>query len=231
MSAAIGPIRVPDGNRRDPPAMNAAEFTSILRTAGQDVSRETLSALEAYAALLTKWQARINLVARDSLGDLWRRHFLDSAQLLPLLPPGDDPITDLGSGAGFPGLVLAIMTGRRVHLVDSDQRKGAFLLEAARVTGVLDRVTVHTSRIEAVQAWPAPIVTARALASLGQLLQWAQPFLTPASVCLFLKGARAEEELTEAAGSWTMETTRHRSLTDPSGVILELIHIQRRGRA
>lgn len=209
--------------------MTPAEFTSILKSQGQDVSRETLSALEAYAALLTKWQARINLVAKDSLGDLWRRHFLDSAQLLKLLPPGKDPITDLGSGAGFPGLVLAIMTGREVHLVDSDQRKGVFLMEAARVTGVAARVKVHSGRIEALSAWPAPIVTARALASLDQLLDWAVPYLTLETICLFLKGAKAEEELTEAARSWTMEIERHQSLTDSSGVILKLHHIQRRG--
>lgn len=209
--------------------MTAAEFTSVLKAQGHDVSRETLSALEAYAALLVKWQARINLVAKDSIPDLWQRHFLDSAQLLALLPPGDGPITDLGSGAGFPGLVLAIMTGRQVHLIDSDQRKGVFLMEAARAAGVADRVKIHTGRIEALKPWQAPIITARALASLKQLLDWAAPFLGPDTHCLFLKGARAEDELTEAAGSWTMETTRHRSLTDPSGIILNVHHIQRRG--
>lgn len=209
--------------------MTADQFTSAMSGIGQNVSRETFSALETYAALLRKWQAKINLVAKDSLQELWRRHFLDSAQLLPLLPPGNDPITDLGSGAGFPGLVLAIMTGREVHLVDSDQRKGAFLLEAARQTGVLDRVKVHTTRIEAAKAWPAPIVTARALASLDQLLLWAEPYLTPETTCLFLKGAKAEDELTAAGGSWTMDIQRHQSLTDSSGVILKLHHIQRRG--
>lgn len=209
--------------------MTPTEFTSALKAQGQDVSRETLSALEAYAALLTKWQQRINLVAKDSLADLWRRHFLDSAQLAPLLPPGNDPITDLGSGAGFPGLVLAIVTGREVHLVDSDQRKGAFLLEAARVTGA--KATVHSNRIEATQAWPAPIITARALAALDQLLDWASPFLTAETQCLFLKGARVEEELTGAARFWTMDIERHRSLTDSSGVILKLTHLQRRGSA
>lgn len=211
--------------------MTPAEFSAEMSRIGQDVSRETLAALETYAALLVKWQARINLVAKDTLPDLWRRHFLDSAQLLPLLPPGEAPITDLGSGAGFPGLILAIMTGRQVHLVDSDERKGAFLLEGARQTGVLGRVTIHTTRIEAATAWPAPIVTARALASLRQLLDWAEPYLTPASTCLFLKGARADEELTEAARIWTMQAKRHGSLTDSSGVILELSHLQRRGRA
>ena len=205
------------------PAQFAAEMSRI----GQDVSRETLSALETYAALLTKWQVRINLVAKDSLSDLWRRHFLDSAQLVPLLPPGETPITDLGSGAGFPGLVLAILTGREVHLVDSDQRKGAFLMEAARLTGAKARV--HTTRIEAANAWPAEIVTARALASLAQLLDWAEPFVTSSTTCLFLKGAKAEEELTEATRFWTMATERHPSLTDSGGVILKIIQLKRRG--
>lgn len=209
--------------------MTPAEFTSALNGIGQNVSRETFSALETYAALLRKWQAKINLVAKDSLQDLWRRHFLDSAQLLPLLPPGNDPITDLGSGAGFPGLVLAIMTNREVHLIDSDQRKGAFLIEAARQTGVLGRVHVHSTRIEATKAWKAPIITARALASLDQLLAWAEPYLTPETTCLFLKGAKAEDELTAAGGSWTMEIERHRSLTDSSGVILKVHNIKRRG--
>jgi len=207
--------------------MTPATFASAMSAAGQNVSRETFSALETYANLLRKWQAKINLVAKDSLQELWRRHFLDSAQLLPLLPPGNDPITDLGSGAGFPGLVLAIMTGRHVHLIDSDQRKGAFLLEAARQTGVLDRVTVHSTRIEAAKAWQAPIITAR---TLDQLLEWAEPYLIPDTTCLFLKGAKAEDELTAAGRSWTMDIGRHQSLTDSSGVILKLHNIQRRGQ-
>nr|WP_298690713.1 16S rRNA (guanine(527)-N(7))-methyltransferase RsmG [uncultured Dongia sp.] len=210
--------------------MTPAAFTSAMSAAGQNVSRETFSALETYANLLRKWQAKINLVAKDSLQELWRRHFLDSAQLLPLLLPGNDPITDLGSGAGFPGLVLAIMTNRHVHLVDSDQRKGAFLLEAARQCGVLDRVTVHSTRIEAAKAWKSPIITARALATLDQLLEWAEPYLTSDTTCLFLKGAKAEDELTAAGRSWTMDIERHQSLTDSSGVILKLHNIQRRGQ-
>lgn len=218
----------PSGNRPET-GVTPDQFAADMSGIGQDVSRETLSALETYAALLVKWQARINLVAKDSLADLWRRHFLDSAQLVPLLPPGEAPITDLGSGAGFPGLVLAILTGRQVHLVDSDQRKGAFLLEAARMTGA--KAKIHTTRIEAANAWSAEIVTARALASLDQLLDWAAPFLTPTTTCLFLKGAKAEDELTEAARFWTMETERRPSLTDSSGVILKLTHLQRRGSA
>ncbi|WP_374381013.1 16S rRNA (guanine(527)-N(7))-methyltransferase RsmG [Dongia sp.] len=210
--------------------MTPAQFASEMSQLGQNVSRETFSRLETYDALLRKWQAKINLVAKDSLQDLWRRHFLDSAQLLPLLPPGHDPITDLGSGAGFPGLVLAIMTERQVHLVDSDQRKGAFLIECARQAGVLDRVKVHTTRIEAADAWKAPIITARALAALDQLLAWAEPFMTQETVCLFLKGAKVEDELTLASRSWNMAVTRHGSLTDPSGIILKLSNIERRGQ-
>jgi 16S rRNA (guanine527-N7)-methyltransferase len=210
--------------------MTPAQFALEMSRLGQNVSRETFSRLETYDALLRKWQAKINLVAKDSLQELWRRHFLDSAQLLPLLPPGNDPITDLGSGAGFPGLVLAMMTEREVHLVDSDQRKGAFLLECARQAGVLDRVKVHTTRIEAAHAWKAPIITARALAALDQLLNWAEPYLMPETVCLFLKGAKAEDELTLASRSWNMAATRHGSLTDPSGVILKLSGIERRGQ-
>lgn len=210
--------------------MTKDQFASEMSRLGQNVSRETFSRLETYEALLRKWQAKINLVAKDSLQDLWRRHFLDSAQLLPLLPLGNDPITDLGSGAGFPGLILAIMTEREVHLVNSDQRKGAFLIECARQTGVGDRVKVHTTRIEAAAAWKAPIITARALASLDQLLDWAEPFLMPETVCLFLKGAKAEDELTLASRSWNMAVTRHGSLTDPSGIILKLSNIERRGQ-
>ena len=208
--------------------MTPAQFASEMSRLGQNVSRETFSRLETYDALLRKWQAKINLVAKDSLQELWRRHFLDSAQLLPLLPQGNDPITDLGSGAGFPGLVLAVMTEREVHLVDSDQRKGAFLLECARQAGIASRVKVHTTRIEAARAWKAPIITARALAALDQLLDWASPYIAPQTVCLFLKGARAEDELTLAGRSWNMATERHGSLTDPSGVILRLSNIERR---
>lgn len=209
--------------------MTPNQFALEMSRLGYNVSRETFSRLEIYDALLRKWQAKINLVAKDSLQELWRRHFLDSAQLLPLLPPGRDPITDLGSGAGFPGLILAIMTAREVHLVDSDQRKGAFLLECARQTGVSDRVKVHTIRIETSSAWKARIVTARALATLDQLLVWAEPYLTPQTICLFLKGSKAEDELTLAGRSWNMAVERHGSVTDASGVILKLSDIERRG--
>ena len=213
--------------------MTPEQFRAELQPLGVDVSRETMAALATYAALLRKWQKAINLVSATTLDDLWRRHFLDSAQLLPLLGPStvaDGGITDLGSGAGFPGLMLAILSGRPTHLIESDQRKAAFLLEAARATGCADRVKVHAARIEALTPWPAGTITARALADLAQLLSWSAPFRTAESIALFLKGAKADDELTAAELDWNMTVERRRSLTDPTGLILRLSHVVRRGQ-
>ncbi len=185
------------------------------------VSRETLGRLEGYAALLVKWQKAINLVAKDSLPDLWRRHMLDSAALWPLLPTDSGVLVDFGSGAGFPGLVLAIMGFPNVHLVESDTRKCAFLTEAARLFAP-GPVTVHRGRIEAIAPLAADIVTARALADLDTLLGYAARFLKPEGVCLFLKGRRAEDELTLAAQRWTMSVERFPNPAEPSGLILRI---------
>ncbi len=192
------------------------------------VSRETLARLEAYAALLAKWQRRINLVSAASMDDLWRRHMLDSAQLFPYLPESFARLVDLGSGAGFPGLVLAILGAGGVELIESDGRKCAFLAEAARVTETA--VTIHNARIEALAAAPADVITARALAPLTKLLASAEPFLTCGSVCLFLKGAGVDEELTSAAKEWNMRASRHPSTTDPRGVVLHIQGIIRERR-
>jgi 16S rRNA (guanine527-N7)-methyltransferase len=211
--------------------MTPEEFLQALQALDPDVSRETIAKLETYAALLRKWQKAINLVSGATLDDLWRRHFLDSAQLLPLLAPveaGDGGITDLGSGAGFPGLVLAILSGRPAQLVESDQRKAAFLGEAARATGCAERVKIQAGRIEAQKTWTAGTVTARALAELGQLLDWAAPFVGADTVLLFPKGAKADEELTAAERVWKMITERRRSITDSTGLILRLSHLERR---
>jgi 16S rRNA (guanine527-N7)-methyltransferase len=210
--------------------MGAAQFQAELQGLGVNVSRETISALETYAALLRKWQKAINLVSAATLEDVWRRHFLDSAQLLPLLPEGDGHVTDLGSGAGFPGLVLALLTGRPINLVESDQRKAAFLGEVSRATGCAGRVQIHAARVEALKPWASPVITARALADLTQLLDWASPFLSTASVCVFPKGAKAEDELTAALRVWKMTVERVRSVTDPTGLILRLSHLERRGQ-
>jgi 16S rRNA (guanine527-N7)-methyltransferase len=204
----------------------AAEIlTSEAFRAATDVSRETLARLEIYADLLATWQRRINLVGPSTLPDLWRRHMLDSAQLAPLVPGGTRTLLDLGSGAGFPGLVLAILgAAEAVHLVEADARKCAFLREAAVRTGTA--VTLHNSRIDAVAPFEADAVTARALAPLPKLLSLAAPFLGPESVCLLHKGARWQDELTEAGKDWIMRADRQVSLTDPNAVILRLTELR-----
>ncbi|HKP24286.1 MAG TPA: 16S rRNA (guanine(527)-N(7))-methyltransferase RsmG [Dongiaceae bacterium] len=211
-------------------AFGQTEFASGLKALGINVSRETLQRLATYAALLEKWQAKINLVGPATLPDLWRRHFLDSAQLLPLLPVASGTLVDLGSGAGFPGLVLAAMTDWRVHLLDSDQRKCAFLRQVAVDCGLVDRVTIHPERIEQVTGIAADVVTARACAPLVELLELAEPFIGEKGTGLFLKGAQAEEELTQAQRRWTMRLDRRESISDPAGVILIVTHLKQKGQ-
>ena len=190
-----------------------------------NVSRETLDRLRAYADLLVKWNPRINLVSPNSIPTLWGRHIADSAQLFRFIPQNTPNLLDVGSGAGFPGLVLAIMGAPNVHLVESDQRKCAFLREASRVAGV--QVTVHADRIEKVPPFEAAILTARALAPLVKILEWTAPFRADPTICLFLKGQSVEGELTEARKQWTMGIERQQSLTDPSGTILTLREVRR----
>jgi len=152
---------------------------------------------------------------------------LDSAQLVPLLPKGTDlRVVDLGSGAGFPGLVLAILSPARVELVESDARKCAFLAEAARITGV--RSVIHNRRIETLPPLGADVTTARALAPLPALLAMAARVLAPQGIGLFLKRRSVEAELTESARTWKMRVTRQPSRSDDSGVILKLEDIARR---
>jgi 16S rRNA (guanine527-N7)-methyltransferase len=190
------------------------------------VSRETLVRLEAYAGLLRQWSPRINLVAASTLGDLWRRHFLDSAQLFPLVPEGARSLIDLGSGAGFPGLVLAVIGVPGVELVEADSRRCAFLREAARVAGAA--VTIHNARIESAPARAADAVTARGCAPLDRLLVLAQPFIDSGTVCLFPKGKEAGQELDVARQAWEFDVTSHESRTDPRGVVLCLSRVRRR---
>jgi 16S rRNA (guanine527-N7)-methyltransferase len=187
------------------------------------VSRETLARFEAYAGLLREWSAHINLVGATTLDDLWRRHFLDSAQLLQYVPAATRSLIDLGSGAGFPGLVLAISGVAGVELIEADARKCAFLREAARITAA--PVTIRTARIAALPPHVVDVVTARGCAPLDRLLVLAQRFIGPDTVCLFPKGERVEHELAAANQAWTMDVTRHASRSDPRGVILCLRHV------
>ena len=176
-----------------------------------DVSHETLDRLTFYLELLHKWQKSINLVGPNTLADAWRRHILDSAQLFAHIDNPNDLVCDLGSGAGFPGLVLAMMGAKNIVLMESNQKKCSFLGEVIRQTGC--SATVFNGRIE---DYPEPntanFITARALAPLDDLCGWSYPLLAPGGKCLFLKGETYEQELTLCQKKWNMEVKIHPSL-------------------
>ena len=185
-----------------------------------NVSRETIDKFQLYLTLLEKWQRRINLVANSTLADAWQRHILDSGQLAAYYPPKARQILDVGSGAGFPGLVLAIMGGVTVDLVESDQRKAVFLSTVIRELGLAAKV--HNQRIETMANLRPDVITARALAPVPKLLNLIKTQLHSDGVCLFLKGALVEDELTNLQSYSTMVATTHSSLSDSTGVVLEL---------
>ncbi|NQV83423.1 MAG: 16S rRNA (guanine(527)-N(7))-methyltransferase RsmG [Rhodospirillales bacterium] len=192
-------------------------------------SDEALENLKAYVALLNKWQQKINLVSNDSLADVWRRHVLDSAQLSFCLEPEIKTIADIGSGAGFPGMVLAILGGAEgadIHLIESNERKCAFLKEVSRATGA--GVIIHHNRVEKLRDLSVDLVVSRAVAPLEKLLQYANPLLKNGGQCLFLKGKKWSEELTEAQKKWIIKDSSIQSLSDPSGMILKLKEIRPR---
>jgi 16S rRNA (guanine527-N7)-methyltransferase len=189
-------------------------------SAPDGVSRETSEALERFSSLLARWNRTVNLVSRRDEPLLWDRHITDSLQLVPLMQPLPACAIDLGSGAGFPGLILALATRVPFDLIEADQRKAAFLREAARVTDA--PVRVHATRIEAAGVAPAPLVTARAVAPLSKLLALAAPLLAPGGQCLFLKGASVQSELTHAATQWHMHVERIPSRTAPDASILRI---------
>ena len=226
MFASGGTVVGRSANRPDPSAVSretaardgplgADGFRHITGASAIDVER-----LSAYLAVLERWQRRINLVGAGTLADPWRRHFLDSAQLAPLLPSDGPRLIDLGSGAGFPGLVLAILTPARVRLVESDARKCAFLFEAARATSA--PVEIVNARIESLAPASYQIVVARALAPLRKLLEYASKLLAPDGACLFLQGRTWRAELTRAAETWKMRATPIPSRSDPTGVVLRI---------
>ena len=195
---------------------------------GFAVPRETEDKLRAFVELLLRWNRRVNLVSAKSAEDLWRRHVLDCLQLLTHLPPGSGTVLDIGSGAGFPGMVLAVATDREVTLVEADKRKAAFLVEAAARLG-LDKVRVRAERVEGAVLPKTSLLTARALAPLPMLLRHAHALLSPGGVALFPKGRTAEEELTAASRDWIIRVERFPSRTDPSSTILRLSEIRPAG--
>jgi 16S rRNA (guanine527-N7)-methyltransferase len=196
------------------------------------VSRETEARLDRYLDLLREWQAKTNLVAPSTLPHLWTRHVADSLQLLTLASTAKTWV-DLGSGGGFPGVVLACALaetpGAVVHLVERNAKRAAFLREALRITSAPG--IVHLDAIEDIVdriAGPIDCVTARALAPLNQLIGFAEPLVKKGAKALFLKGQDVEAELTEATKYWNIQPILHASLTGGQGWIVELDSIARR---
>lgn len=205
--------------------MSEAEF--LVR---HDVSRETLERLRIYEALLRKWNPAINLVSKSTLDQVWSRHFLDSAQIFDLADPSARTWADLGSGGGFPGLVVAILAAGRgrelgMTLVESDTRKAAFLMTVAREAGLT--VAVKSERIEALSPLGADILSARALAPLVKLLEFSERHLRPGGQALFPKGANHAEELRQALETWSFSYDTIPSATDPDAVVYSLREIRR----
>ncbi|MGJ4890232.1 16S rRNA (guanine(527)-N(7))-methyltransferase RsmG [Bradyrhizobium sp. HKCCYLR20261] len=214
-------------------APNIVEADKAAALALTPVSRETEQRLDRYVALLLEWQAKTNLVAPSTLAHLWTRHISDSLQLLDLAPDAKIWV-DLGSGGGFPGVVLACALaerpGAQVHLVERIAKKAAFLREAIRVTGAPG--IVHLSEIgDIVEKWSGRVdcVTARALAPLHQLIGFAEPLVKKGAKALFLKGQDVDAELTESTKYWKIEPKLHSSRTGGQGWIVAIDCIERQG--
>ena len=196
------------------------------------VSRETLARLKTYAGILEDWSALHNLVSRASLAHMWRRHFWDSAQLMPLIPAEAKSLVDLGSGAGFPGLVLAELLRDRpvkITLYEATAKKCRFLEAVAEDLGLA--MEIRNARIEEAASEPYDVVMARACAPLDQLLAYAHRFWGPRTVGLFLKGQNVEGELTKANKSWKIKAEHHPSQSDSAGVILEVGELHRAAKS
>lgn len=198
-------------------------------TLGLNVSRESLEKLTIYEGLLRKWQKAINLVSPATIEDAWVRHFADSVQVSQYVPAGAKTVMDWGSGAGFPGVVLAIVRPElEVHLVESDERKCQFMRTVSRETNA--SIRIHTSRIESLslQDIQPDIITARALASLEKLLDYAVPFLSarPDLQMVLLKGAQVDEEISAARERYDFSLSQHASVTDLQARVLCLSSIK-----
>ncbi|MBL9049097.1 MAG: 16S rRNA (guanine(527)-N(7))-methyltransferase RsmG [Tabrizicola sp.] len=201
-----------------------------LSVAGINVSRETLAALRGFEQLVRRWTPAINLVSKSTLQDFWNRHIVDSAQVFSHYPPSARQWVDLGSGGGFPGLVVAILARElqpslRVVLVEADLRKATFLRQAVQELRL--QAEVRSDRIESLQPLAADVLSARALAPLSELLAFADQHLLPDGVAIFQKGSRYNEELVAAIKSWDFEVEVQQSLSEPSAAILVIRKIKR----
>jgi 16S rRNA (guanine527-N7)-methyltransferase len=226
------------------PGANLSSSTDMINSPSAfvqafEVSHETLENLTKYAGLLAQWQKAVNLVAPSTLAQVWHRHIADSAQIVSLVPADARTFADLGSGGGFPALVLAIMLAGReprrpftMSLIESDIRKGAFLREVIRQTGLKNHgnaVEILSIRIEnsvtQSRVGAVDVVTARALASLDRLFQYAFPLFHPGTVGLFLKGRDTEREMDEAQARWSFTARLIPSRTEPDASVVVVTHL------
>lgn len=192
-----------------------------------NVPRETMDKIHIYASLLEKWQKKINLVSSATLPDMWRRHFYDSFQLKDLFEgsnSGNLKILDIGSGAGFPGLLLSMFDIGEFHMVESNNKKCAFMGQVIRQTGC--RAIVHNERVENMASFPVDYVISRACASLDKLLGLGRNFMGTDTVCLFLKGQIADQEILDAKTNWDLNVKKFTSVSEESGMILKVSHIK-----
>lgn len=208
--------------------MTEAEARAWLR-AHFDVPRETFERLERFIALLAAESARQNLIAASTLPAIWNRHIVDSAQLLILPQKPAATWLDLGSGAGFPGLIVAALSDARVTLVDSRRKRVAFLAEAAAVLGIEKRVTLLCGRVETMADGQFDAISARAFAPLDRLLPIASRFARPDTIWLLPKGRSAASELDAARGSWQGAFRIEPSVTDPEAAIIVATMVKPRG--
>jgi 16S rRNA (guanine527-N7)-methyltransferase len=199
-------------------------------TAAPQISALATERLQIFVGLLAKWNAAINLVSPASLAEVWTRHVADSAQVLDVAPIRRARWLDMGSGAGFPGIVIALISADtqspvEMTLVESDKRKAAFLSTVSRETGV--PMIIQAARIEAVAPQNADTVSARALAPLVRLCSFAERHLAPHGAALFLKGGHYDAEIAEARRTWSFALDVRRSSTDPAGAVLIMKDIRR----
>ncbi len=199
------------------------DFENFLKSTG-NVSDETIQKFSDYYGLLLKWQSKMNLIG-NSESDIWNRHFLDSVQIINLLPKKDVRILDFGSGAGFPGMVLSIL-GYDITLVESDSKKSTFLSEIKRITK--SDTKIFNGRIENFPKENFDIITSRACADLDKLLEYSHPSVSHGTECIFHKGKNYKKEISDAEKKWCFQFQITPSITDSDGAILKLSNITKR---
>ena len=204
-------------------------MTDFASDVGSILSPEVEQDLRTFADLVLKWNQKINLISRSTAAEIWERHVLDSVQLWPLSSADSRVWVDIGSGGGFPGMVIAIIAKAlrpqmRVVLVESDKRKAAFLIQAARSVGVA--CDVRAERIEEVGDLGADVVSARALASLSELLGLGAKLGRPEAVMIFPKGERAQDEIEHAMQEWHFQIAQVQSITNPAASLVRITNLR-----